>query len=173
MAAAKGIAKRAERRYGSEAKPLHDPASMPALRSDSFGSVINYLGRLFARALERRIQRYGLHPGQLPALAALWEREGISQAELCRIVQVEQPTMANTLNRMERDNLIRRRPDPQDRRRALVFLTERARALEADVTAEARRVNAIAIGTLSPEEQAELERLLDKLTGNLERELGF
>lgn len=142
-------------------------------RSGSFGYVINYAGRLFARALERRIQRYGLHPGQFPALLALWEREGISQAELCRLVQVEQPTMANTLNRMERDDLIRREPDPQDRRRALVFLTERARAMEADVTAEARAVNQMATGTLTPEEQAELLRLLDKLTGNLERELGF
>lgn len=146
---------------------------MSLRRTDSFGYVINYLARLFARALERRIQRFGLHPGQFPALLALWEREGISQAELCRLVQVEQPTMANTLNRMERDNLIRREPDPQDRRRALVFLTERARALEADVTAEARGVNAVAIGGLTPEERAELLRLLNKMTGNLEREMGL
>jgi len=170
---AKGIAKRAERRYRSEAKPLHGPATMSLRRTESFGYVINYLGRLFARALERRIQRYGLHPGQFPALLALWEREGISQAELCRLVQVEQPTMANTLNRMERDSLIRREPDPQDRRRALVFLTERARALEAEVTAEARGVNAVAIGSLTPEERAELLRLLNKMTGNLEREMGL
>jgi len=146
---------------------------MPLCRTETYGYMINYLARLFGRALERRIQRYGLYPGQFPALLALWEREGISQAELCRLVQVEQPTMANTLNRMERDNLIRRESDPQDRRRALVFLTERARALEVEVTAEARGVNTVAVGDLTPEERAELLRLLNKMTGNLEREMGL
>lgn len=143
---------------------------MPLRRSESVGSLVSYLGRLFARSLERRIQPHGLYPGQLPALLCLWEREGISQAELCRLVQVEQPTMANTLNRMERDDLIRRVPDPQDRRRALVFLTARARGLEDAVTGAAALVNAAAAAGLSDAEQAELLRLLGKLTANLEKD---
>ncbi len=140
--------------------------------AESFGSLVGYLGRLFSRTLERRIGLYGLFPGQMPALLALWEREGISQAELCRIVQVEQPTMANTLNRMERDELIRREPDPDDRRRVLIFLTGRARALEEPVTALIREANGIAGQDLTEEESREAMRLLAKLIANLERDVG-
>jgi len=145
---------------------------MSMRRSESFGYLVNYCGRLFARALERRIGPHGLFPGQMPALLALWEREGISQAELCRIVQVEQPTMANTLNRMERDDLIRREPDPNDRRRTLIYLTDRARALEEPITSLAHEVNRIAIGSLSEDERGEAMRLLKTLIGNLENDTG-
>lgn len=145
---------------------------MSLRHTESFGSLISYLGRLLSRTLERRIGSYGLFPGQMPALLALWEREGISQAELCRIVQVEQPTMANTLNRMERDELIRREPDPDDRRRVLIFLTDRARALEEPVTALIREANGIAGQDLTEEESREAMRLLAKLIANLERDVG-
>lgn len=145
---------------------------MPLRRTDSFGYQVNYLGRLFARALERRLGPLGLFPGQMPALLALWEREGISQAELCRVVQVEQPTMANTLNRMERDDLIRREPDPEDRRRVLIYLTDRARALEEPVTALARDANDAAAEGMSAEESRESMRLLARLIINLERDVG-
>ncbi len=141
-------------------------------RTDSFGYMVNHLARLFARALERRIQPHGLSPGQFPVLLALWEREGLTQAELCRIVQIEQPTMANTLNRMERDGLIRRAPDPHDGRRSLVLLTERARALEEPATAAATAVNSAAVAGLGEGDRAELRRLIAALTGNLERDSG-
>ena len=57
----------------------------------------------------------------------------LSQTALARWASVEQPTMANTLNRMERDGLIVRTPDPDDRRSALISLTKlgRQRASEA------------------------------------------
>jgi len=142
-------------------------------RTDSYGYMVNHLARLFARALERRIQPHGLSPGQFPVLLALWEREGLTQAELCRIVQIEQPTMANTLNRMERDGLIRREPDPNDGRRSLIHLTERARALEDPATTAARAINQTAIKGLSDEEQAELRRLVAVMAANLERDSGL
>lgn len=145
---------------------------MSLRRADSFGYQVSYLGRLFTRALERRLGQHGLFPGQMPALLALWEREGVSQAELCRIVQVEQPTMANTLNRMERDDLIRRQPDPEDRRRVLIFLTDRARALEEPVTALARDASDAAAQGLSDGEKQEAMRLLGALIANLERDVG-
>lgn len=146
---------------------------MALRRTDSYGYMVNHLARLFARALERRIQPHGLSPGQFPVLLALWEREGLTQAELCRIVQIEQPTMANTLNRMERDALIRREPDPNDGRRSLIHLTERARALEEPATAAARAVNEAAIRALSEKDQAELQRLVAAMVANLERDSGL
>jgi DNA-binding MarR family transcriptional regulator len=91
-------------------------------------------------------------PGQFAQLLALYQTDGLTQAELCTRVQIEQPTMANTLARMERDGLITRTPDPADQRRALVRLTEHARRLEPDLLAAARAVNDLATQGLTDEE---------------------
>ena len=83
--------------------------------------------RLYARALDRRLRRrLGVSSGQAPVLLALAASDALSQKVLTDIAAVEQPTMAATLSRMERDGLITRRPDPADRRSMLFALTPEA-----------------------------------------------
>lgn len=139
-------------------------------RHRSPGYVVNYLARLFARALVRRIGAHGVTPGQFPVLLALWEREGTTQAELVERLAVEQPTMANTLRRMERDGLVKRAPDPEDRRQARIHLTPRGRALEADLTASARATNAAALAGLTAAEAAQFLDLAARVVANLEHD---
>jgi DNA-binding MarR family transcriptional regulator len=142
---------------------------MPLERHASAGYLVNHLARLFARALLQRIGPLGVAPGQFPVLLRLWEAEGLTQAELAESLAVEQPTMANTLQRMERDGLIRRTPDPADGRRALVHLTERSCALEPHLTEAARAVNAAAFAGFSREEVQHLLSLVRRMVENLER----
>jgi DNA-binding MarR family transcriptional regulator len=139
-------------------------------RRQSAGYLVNYLARLFARALYRRIAPHGVTHGQFPVLLLLWEREGATQTELAERLAVEQPTMANTLKRMERDGLVERVPDPADRRQALVTLTPRGRALEAALTASAREANAAALAGLSRDERAQFLALVRRVVANLEHD---
>jgi DNA-binding MarR family transcriptional regulator len=140
----------------------------PFSRRTSLGYQVNLLARLFEQALRRRIAVHGVVPGQFPALLALYEQDGRTQAELCQLVQIEQPTMANTLNRMQRDGLISRSPDPVDGRRSLVELTVRGRELEQALAEAADSVNAEASDGLSDLEVETLMTLLAKLAANLE-----
>ncbi len=137
-------------------------------RDSSFGYLVNLLARLFIRALDRRIEAHGLVHGQFPALLMVWERPGLTQAEIAAAVSVEQPTMANTLNRMERDGLVERRPDPLDRRRALVYPAERALAIRDDVLGCAMAVNTLATRGMSETDKAEAIRLMRIMAANLQ-----
>lgn len=137
-------------------------------RQTSLGYQVNLLARLLEQALRRRIAVHGVVPGQFPALLALYERDGLTQSELCRLVRIEQPTMANTLNRMERDGLVRRDPDPTDGRQSVVRLTARARNLEADLVAAADTVNAEVTAALTAAETATLLDLLARATTRLD-----
>ena len=139
-------------------------------RHQSPGHQINYLARLFAQALYRRIGRHGVTRGQFPVLLTLWEAEGVTQAELAERLAVEQPTMANTLKRMERDGLIRRTADPDDRRLALIHLTPRGRGLEDVLTASAREANAVALQGLSAEEAEQFMATAAQVIQNLQRD---
>jgi len=133
----------------------------------SLGYQVNLLARLFELALRRRIAPHGVVPGQFPALLSLFVEDGLTQAELGRRVSIEQPTMANTLNRMERDGLVRRVPDPADRRRVRIHLTDAARALEPQLIAAAREVNALATDGLDAGELAAFTATLERIVGNL------
>jgi len=143
-----------------------DPAAneqfSPFVRAASLGYVVNHVARLFARALDKRLARHGVALGQFAPLLILWEQEGITQSEVARRLDIEQPTMANTLRRMERDGLVVTSPDPHHRRQVLIHLSDKGRSLRAALTAEARNVNALAGAALDASE-------LKALLGSLER----
>src|SRR4051812_33468072 len=97
--------------------------------TESLAVGVAQLSRMFDRELRGALLPTGVLPGQLPVLLVLYDADGPTQAELARRLGVEQPTMAATLGRMERDGLIERRADEDDGRRARVHLTERSRRL--------------------------------------------
>jgi DNA-binding MarR family transcriptional regulator len=140
---------------------------MAIRRSDSLGYQIAHLNRLYDRRLQDVLEGLGVAPGQFAPLVMLFEQDGLTQAELCRRINVEQPTMANTLDRMERDGLIRRKPDPADKRRATVHLTPRAAEMRAEVMERARKVATQAMRGFSPAEQDQAFGLLARLSDNL------
>jgi DNA-binding MarR family transcriptional regulator len=88
--------------------------------------LIGHAHRMFARIVDGQLRELGFAMSQLPVLVALKRSKALPQAELARIAQVEQPSMAQLLNRMERDGLVQRSPDPNDARSRLISLTDHA-----------------------------------------------
>jgi len=93
-----------------------------------------------------------------------------TQTELSRLIGIEQPTMAITLRRMERDGIIERSPDPNHGRKSLVKLTARGRRLTDVISAAARDVQKVASEGLTTAELEEFYRLVDLMTENLSAE---
>jgi len=139
-------------------------------RLESPGHVVNYLARLFAAALDRRIGQLGVSTGQFPVLLMLWEQDGVTQASLVEKLAVEQPTMAGTLKRMERAGLIRRVADPNDGRQSHIHLTRKGRALENGLVASAKNTNAAALAGLTAAESTQFVKLARRMIENLERD---
>ena len=110
---------------------------------------------------------YKVLPGQFPALVMLYQNDGLTQADLCQRINVEQPTMANTLNRMERDGLVQRVGDPDDKRRSLIYLTDRAMAFKDDLIERARQVPGQALAGLDSADQDKLFHIIGKMINNL------
>lgn len=139
-------------------------------REDSAGYLVNWAGRLFVRGIERRLA--GGTAGPMPVFFALADGGTLSQTALARWASVEQPTMANTLNRMERDGLIVRTPDPTDRRSALVGLTKLGRQRAAEALTSAQEVNALALSGLKPAERDVFLAMLRRVIASLESDGG-
>lgn len=129
-------------------------------RDTSAGYLANHMARVFALALDVELHPLGLRLGAFPTLLLLWEGDGLTQRDLVQALDIEQPTMAATLTRMERDGLIQRSRDETDGRAQRIRLTARGRALEAPAKAAAQRINAIALrGFAEPERTAFLQAM--------------
>ncbi len=137
-------------------------------RADSAGYMTNWAARLFARAIDRRLRPLGLASGQLPVFFALAGGTRLTQGELARMAAIEQPTMAATLGRMERDGLIARTPDPADRRRSLVALTPKAEETAEQVRAAVAAVNAQALSGLSESERDQFLDMMGRIVAALD-----
>ncbi len=142
---------------------------MSHFKDQSSGYLVNHLARLMEQALAEAIGPLGLSPGQFPTLLALWERDGRTQAELVREVDVEQATLALTLKRMERDGLIQRKPNPDDSRSRLIYLTPHAKALEERALALAAGVNDQALADLDDKEVPHLLSLAARMIQTLRK----
>ncbi|WP_309083243.1 MarR family winged helix-turn-helix transcriptional regulator [Chelativorans sp.] len=142
---------------------------MPLDRQESAGYLTNWAARLFARAIDQRLRRLGLSSGQLPVFFALAAGEAMTQKRLAQIASIEQPTMAATLARMERDGLIERRPDPRDRRASLVTLSAAGREKLSGVMEAISSVNEEALSELGQAQReayiASLKRIIATLGG--------
>ncbi|MBB1601034.1 MarR family winged helix-turn-helix transcriptional regulator [Variovorax sp. UMC13] len=132
---------------------------------------LRLLGRVtrgFTRLADDGLREFGFAVGQLPVLVSLKQQKALSQAELARIAQVEQPSMAQLLARMERDGLVERVPDPDDKRSRLISLTplatRRLPKAKAVMDAHAQQV----LEGFSAEDLAQLTALLTRLNANVE-----
>lgn len=123
--------------------------------------------RLLTDLMSRRLAEHGVRIGQLPALLALYEEDGLTQSELARRTGVEQPTMAVALRRMERDGLVRRAADASDHRKAQVWLTARAVGIREPLQRQREELDETSLAGLSIEERERLKRLLLRMRANL------
>ena len=130
---------------------------------DSLGYLVNRVARSIAHQLAEAIGPAGVAIGQWAVLLSLWARDGMSQADLSRVVAIEPPTMVRTIDRMVRDGLVTRVADPRDGRLSRIHLTDRGRSLRNELVPKAVMVNATMLGRLSTSESRTLRRLLVKL----------
>lgn len=144
---------------------------MRFIRERSSGYMTNWAARLFARAIDLRLRPLGLSSAYMPVIFALAHGEALSQRALAEAASIEQPTMAATLARMERDGLVVKRPDPGDRRASLYSLAPRGKEMTERVRAAGHAVNAAAMDGLSGAEREAYLDLLGKVVANLARSI--
>ena len=84
------------------------------------------------RKLSRNFRQNGMEitPEQWTVLIFLWEKDGVTQQELCNATFKDKPSMTRLIDNMERQHLVVRISDKKDRRTNLIHLTKDGRELE-------------------------------------------
>jgi MarR family transcriptional regulator for hemolysin len=133
----------------------------------SFGFLLHDAARLLGKRFDQRAREVGLTRAQCKLLAYLALHEGIHQAGLADLLEIEPITLVRLLDRMEEAGWIERRPDPSDRRARRLFLAEKARPLFTEIRRIADATRKEAMDGLSVERQELLIDMLVHIRANL------
>src|SRR6185312_4930884 len=105
---------------------------MPNSELDSaLGFLLHDIARLMRKRFDQRARGLGLTRSQWQVLAHLARHEGINQAGLAEILELEPITVGRLIDRMEEAGWVERRPDPSDRRARLLYLSDKAQPVFA------------------------------------------
>jgi MarR family 2-MHQ and catechol resistance regulon transcriptional repressor len=131
----------------------------------SVGSYLSMrvLARLLRKLATLDIEQHGILPASYGVLLALQDREYCTPTELKVQLLVSRSNMTSLLDRMVRDGLIRREPDPDDRRKIRIALTEQGKSISDQILDPHLIWVRDTMFTLSSEELEALNQILGKL----------
>ena len=120
------------------------------------------------RKLSRNFRQNGVDitPEQWTVLLFLWERDGVTQQELCNATFKDKPSMTRLIDNMERQHLVVLISDKKDRRTNLVHLTKTGRELEEKARFIANKTLKEALQGLTLEELKVSQDVLRKIFTN-------
>ncbi|HJV46489.1 MAG TPA: MarR family transcriptional regulator [Bacillota bacterium] len=135
---------------------------------DSIGYLINQTGRRMSQYLSFYFGPYDITPEQWGLLNQLAEKDGISQKTLACRVEKDQTNVTRILDQLERKGLVERKPNAEDRRSFLTYVTKEGRELsERLVPIEAQCMKEAEKG-LTEEDLTRLKQILKRISQNID-----
>jgi DNA-binding MarR family transcriptional regulator len=151
----------------ADARPPSRPD--PATLQPHVGAMLHDVARLIRRRFERRARQTGLPITRQQARALLYiaRNEGLSQAAVATMLDVEPIALVRALDRLHEEGLVDRHPHPTDRRVRTLWLTPLAWQVIDRVLAINAEVREEACAGLTPAARELLMRALGHMKQNL------
>ncbi len=138
---------------------------------DSLIFLTNRVGRLLANRIRQEVEEdLEVIMPHMGVLVDLWMKDGVRQQELAVSVIKDKGTIARSLDVLEREQVVVRMPDEQDRRNKRIYLTDHGRRLRCRLLPHAGVVLAQATDGLSEEAIDICRTVLVRMYHNLNEE---
>ncbi|TYC53610.1 MarR family transcriptional regulator [Rhodobacterales bacterium] len=131
------------------------------------------LARLLRRSFDAELAKLDteLTVGEARTLFYVWRNPGQRQSVLADTMYVEPMTLVGYLDSLEKSGLVRRCPDPTDKRAKLIELTAKADPLLERIGVALQSVRSNALDRVRSEDQQVLEGILQSMKDSLLQEV--
>lgn len=132
---------------------------------DSFDQAarLEQLAALMRSLSQQLLRNSGKHPGKIRILRMLDQDGSLTQQDIQARLDIQSGSVSEILSKMEALDLITRERHPDDRRKYVISITEAGKRDLTEHDLRRHRRQDARYGSLSPDEQEELIRLLSKL----------
>ena len=135
------------------------------------GFLVTKVKQLSDRVFEKILARQGIDEFNGPQgriLFVLWQQDGVAIKTLSEKSGLAITSLTTMLERMENNGLIIRKQDETDKRKTLLFLSDKARELRESYEMVSEEMGSIFYQDFNDEEISEFEEKLERIFDNLE-----
>lgn len=128
--------------------------------------TIFFLGKAYQKAhsdFQKQLKPFGLTNMQHLVLEGLWYEEGMTAAEMGKLLILDKATLSGVLDRMVEGEWIKKEPDPEDKRVSKLFPSPKAHKMKAELIDLRKQANTKLLTGFNPEEQILFKRFLKDL----------
>lgn len=139
------------------------PTGPADVTAAELGELLQKASHTFARRGIAGFADHGLSPARVRLIVTVGEASGIRMRDLAERLGVTGRAVTPLVDRLEREGLITRQPDPDDRRAFRLTLTDKGENLRATIAELQETVSHAAFAHLNPTDRSHLAHLLSKL----------
>jgi MarR family transcriptional regulator, transcriptional regulator for hemolysin len=136
---------------------------------NSIGFIIKSTAKAFEGAFDQQLRRKGdITVAQSRVIGTLTlVKDGMTQKEIASTIGIEAPTIVPVIDKLEEQGIVIRRPDQNDRRNNMIFLTHKSEAKWELIIECALELERASQQGLSEEELEITKRTLHKIAQNV------
>jgi MarR family transcriptional regulator, transcriptional regulator for hemolysin len=136
---------------------------------NSIGFTIKSAAKAFENAFDQQLRsKVGITVAQSRVIGTLMlVKNGMTQKEIADRIGIEAPTIVPIIDKLEEQEIVKRKPDPNDRRNNMIFLTSKSEAKWGLIIEYALELENASRQGLSEEELEITKKTLGRIAQNI------
>lgn len=136
---------------------------------NSVNALIGKVTHMSYSVMFRRAGSLGIHPGQVPLCAYLYRNNGCRQKEIADALRIKPSTVSVSIDRMEKNGLVIKKPDAQCQRITRIYATEKLKECYCMLEKVLKEREDVLMKDFKEEEKETLRGYLNRMVCNLEQ----
>lgn len=146
--------------------PRVTPSAIAGLATGELGFLISSVRNAIWAAIETELSSLDITTAQYIVFNSIAQGRGRTIGDLCRVLGYDSGAMTRLLDRIEKKGLVRRVPNPEDRRSFLMELTPESRTLFPQAKRRVETVFKRLLGNFDEAQAAALKASLQQVLVN-------
>jgi DNA-binding MarR family transcriptional regulator len=139
------------------------------MKDSSIGKYLSITHRAHTSLVDKKFkEKFNLSHGQVFILINIYRDEGICQHRLCEEYNLDKSGVGRILKKLEDKNLVTRKSDPEDKRKKLIYLTDKAKDMKDDFKKLLKEIEKQMRQGLTEKEIETVNTILKKIYNNLD-----
>ena len=140
------------------------------MKDSSIGKYLSITHRAHTSLVDKKFkEKFNLSHGQVFILINIYRDEGICQHRLCEEYNLDKSGVGRILKKLEDKNLVTRKSDPEDKRKKLIYLTDKAKNMKEDFKNLLKEIEEQMRQGLTEQEIETVNTILKKIYNNLDK----
>jgi Transcriptional regulators len=133
---------------------------------DKVAALISYTYRSVQKHFAKELAPYHIGWGHFSILMSLYRQEGRSQDSLAQSRGFDKTMIAKSILKMEKEDIVYRITDPEDKRIKRLYLTEKGRKMKPEMKRIGRELNALLLKDFDSDELPSVIEIIRKIALN-------